>query len=81
MSTLLNVFSDIGGILSENLGDIGITLLIVMLSMMALLLLSNIIVAAAKLKNPKLVFKWGQFIILVVLVLLIVWLCTTGYPN
>ena len=76
MSTLLDVFGDISKFLGENLGGIGITILICMFAMIALFLLANIIVAATKLKKPKLVFKWGQFIILVVLVVLIVWLCT-----
>lgn len=83
MSKLLGVFQDINIFLATNLGDIGITILICMLAMISLFLLSNIIVAATKFKKPKLVFKWGQFIILVILVLVIIWLCTTysAVPN
>lgn len=63
--------------MSENLGDIGMPLLIAMLSVITLGLLSNIVVAAAKVTKPKLTFKWGQFILLLICGGLLIWLCLT----
>ncbi len=76
-SLLNGFFEDVNSWMATNLGGAGITILIVMLSVIALFLLSNIIVAAAKLKDPKLKIKWGQLILLIVIILLIVWLSLT----
>ncbi len=80
VSLLNNFFQDVNNWLASNLGSVGIIILLVMFSVLALFLLSNIIVAATKLKKPKLVIKWGQLIFLIILVVAIVWLAMT-YPT
>ncbi len=76
-SLLNGFFEDVNSWMATNLGGAGITILIVLFSVIALCLLSNIIVAATKLKDPKLKIKWGQLILLILIILIIVWLCLT----
>ncbi len=77
ISLLNGFFEDVNSWMITNLGTVGITILIVILSVLALFLLVNILVAATKLKKPKLTIKWGQLLLLIVVVLAIVWLCLT----
>lgn len=75
MSLLLDVLKDISSFLSQKLGNTGIIIIVAMLSIIALFLLANIIKAAGKLSKPKVVFKWGQFILMVICIAIVVWLC------
>ena len=77
ISLLNGFFGDVNSWMISNVGSVGITILIIMLSVLALFLLSNIIVAATKLKDAKLKIKWGQLFLLIVVVVAIVWLCLT----
>ncbi len=77
MRLIAGFFEDVNNWMATNLGNVGITILIVMLSVTALWLLANIITTATKLKDPKLKIKWGQLIFLIILVVAIVWLALT----
>lgn len=80
LSLLGGVFQDINSWMKENLNGIGMPLLIGLLSIIGLILLSNIFVGMLKLSKPKLKIKWGQLIFLIIVVGLLIWLCL-NYTN
>lgn len=63
--------------MTENIGPIGMPLLIAILAVITLALLSNIIVTMAKVTKPKLTIKWGQLALLIIFGGLLIWLCIT----
>ena len=71
--SLLGAFETIKKWFGIKVGNVGITILICMLSMTALLIFWNLCKAA--IGKSKIVVKWGQLVTLIVLVFLIVWLC------
>ncbi len=75
ISRLCGVFQDINIWVAENVGTVGTSILIALLSVSALLLLGNMVqksAAAGKIK-----FTIWQFLLLVILILVIIWLCLT----
>ncbi len=74
-SMLCNFFQDVNDWVNLNIGTSGVAILITMLAIVACLLLTNIIKAAVG--KTKLVIKWGQLLLLILVVVAIVWLCTT----
>lgn len=76
-SMLGGVFHDVNNWIATNVGPIGTTLIILMLSVLALLLLASLIKTATALKSPSLKINWWKLILLIVCVGLVVWLCTT----
>ena len=73
---LASFFSDVNSWIIDNVGEIGVTVLIVMLSILALFILANLVTALGKLKKVKGSF-WFQLFLLAIIVTLIVWLCIT----
>lgn len=76
LSVLASFFSDVNSWIIDNVGEIGVTVLIVMLSILALFILANLVTALGKLKKVKGSF-WFQLLLLALIVTLIVWLCIT----
>lgn len=73
VSLLCNWFDDWGRAIKNGLGETWLIILIVAFSVIALVLLQNIL--RASINKTKIVIKWGQIIFLVIFVLFIVWFC------
>lgn len=74
-SMLGNFFGDINDWVNNNIAGSVKIIIVVVFAMSALFLLANIIKAAVG--KTKVKIKWGQLLLLIVLVVAIVWLCTT----
>ncbi len=74
LSLIAGFFQDVNEWVNLNIGDVGVTILICMLSVIALLLFWNVF--RASIGKTKFVFKWGQTLLLIIVILAIVWLCT-----
>ena len=76
MSKLGNIFQDVNSWIASNVGSVGTTILIVLLSVLALILFSKIVVSLTPKKESKdaKIKRWS-LILLIILILIIVWLC------
>ncbi len=72
-SSASDAFNLVKSWFSQNVGDVGITIIVCLLAMTALLLFRNLIKAAVG--KTKIVIKWGQLFLLIITVVLIVILC------
>lgn len=70
-SLLCNWFTDWGRAIKSGLGTAGVIVFLVIYSCIALLLTYSIF--KATINKAKLVIKWGQIILLIIFVLLIIW--------
>ena len=75
LSLLGDVFADINNWLDANMGDLGVTIIICMLSMMALLLFANLYKVLTG--KPKFMSVVPRLLLIAILVAIVVWLCTT----
>ena len=75
LSLMGDVFQDINNWLDANMGDGGVTIIICMLSMMALLLFANLYKVLTG--KPKFMSVVPRLLLIAILVVIVVWLCTT----
>ncbi len=73
-SMLANIFGDINNWVNANIGGSAKIIILVVISMSALLIFANVIKSATK---SKISIKWGQILLLILLVVAIIWLSTT----
>ena len=74
---LLSSFTDAIDVMRKwfnvNIGDVGITIAVCILAVCALLLFWNLCKAA--IGKTKIVIKWGQLILLIIVICVLVYLC------
>ena len=75
LSLMGDVFQHINNWLDANMGDAGVTIIICMLSMMALLLFANLYKVLTG--KPKFMSVVPRLLLIAILVVAVVWLCTT----
>ncbi|MBE7073946.1 MAG: hypothetical protein E7379_02525 [Clostridiales bacterium] len=74
MGLLCNWFTDLGRSVQQALGQTWIIILLCLFACFSLWLMQNVL--RASINKTKIVFKWGQIVLLIIFVLLTIWFIT-----